>query len=617
MPRHSSHTPLFEPRIIRRQHGLLVTSPGRTVPEPPPPEPTPDVLLDFIDGMGSPHGIVAVGDHLYVSDPGDGVIYVIDKSNPAALGTPAGFGSVDQVAIAAHASGTHIYVAQANLLRIYTLASPAAPSLVGSTPGSVGGSGLVFASGPRVYATGYNADRVYNVSVTTPASPTISSTVTNAVLDGAAGVDFQGSHVYVAAELAGRLVSVNIATPGAIAVAHSITHADLVGAFDVALSLSWAYVVSPTTGKLVVVDKSTPTALSYVTSISIPAARALTIDGDYIFVVTDDQLGASNLVVVDIADPIDPQIINTVTGVLGSGRDVTVDDDVVYVTDTSATGTVWSFDAAALIAGGVVGGDPTPPPLTGWRPLMLEDFDTDVALGAATTSGSSTSMAAYPNIGVYPTSYYDTSDKFGRPQATRGQYDANATVSVSGGVLTKHLHSVGTRPKVCALLPRLPASDPAVIATGLWTYQLYGRYEIVARFPDVMPGYKCAWLTWPMDGGNALNGELDFPETDFDALTSVGAFVHHAPSTPAPHQHGDGSISVDMTAWHTYTIEWTPGFVEFFLDGVSVFDDNDRIPAAPMRWVIQTETHLDAAPPGTGVAGDVEIDSVAVWAYDP
>lgn len=264
---------------------------------------------------------------------------------------------------------------------------------------------------------------------------------------------------------------------------------------------------------------------------------------------------------------------------------------------------------------------PTVPPApgggpTGWRLLMSEDFDTDVTLGTATTSGSSTVMTAYPNIGVYPTTYFDTSSHLGRPSGTQGQYDANATVSVSGGVLTKHLHTVGVRPKVCALLPRLP-TDPSVTVSGSWTYQLYGRYEIVARFPDIIAGYKVAWLTWPISGGNTLNGEIDFPEHDLDQQTDTSAFLHHAPSTPAPHQHGSGSIAVDLTDWHTYTTEWSPGFVEFFIDGVSVFSDNDRIPAVPMRWVIQTETHLSATPPSTGAAGDVEIDSVAVWAYDP
>jgi hypothetical protein len=264
------------------------------------------------------------------------------------------------------------------------------------------------------------------------------------------------------------------------------------------------------------------------------------------------------------------------------------------------------------------GGGTSPPPVTGWRPLMSEDFDIDVALGTAVTNPvTSTTMTAYTNIGVYPTTYYDTSIKLGRPASRAGQYDANATVSVSGGVLTKRLHSVGLRPKVCALVPHLPTTDPAVTVSGKWTYQLYGRYEIVARFPDVMPGYKCAWLTWPISGGNALNGELDYPETDFDVLTSVGAFVHHAPATPPPNQHGSGPIAVDMTQWHTYTLEWSPGLVTCLLDGVEVFRDTDRIPAVPMRWVIQTETHLSATPPSTSVAGNVEIDYLAVWAYDP
>lgn len=613
--RKSPHRAIFNPEPRR---GVPYFGAQYGDPNPPPPEIPPDPLLDSVDGMGSPSGIVAVGDRLYVSDPGDGVIYVIDKTTPSSLGTPTSHGSVDQIAIAANALGTHIYVGQGGVLRVYTLASPASPSLVGSTPTSVGASGLVH-SGSRIYASSNGGDRVYNVNVTTAASPSVSSSVTDAVLDGAFGVDFQGSHVYCAAEEADRLVALNISNPASTTIANSITHADLNGATDVKLSLNWAYVCAPTAGKLVVINKSTPTALSYVTSISIADARYLSIDGDYIYVVTDDQLGVSNLVVVDITDPVDPQIINTISGVLGSGRGVTVDDDVVYVTDANATGMVWAFDAATLIAGGVVGGGGggTPPPVTGWRPLMSEDFDTPVTLGTAAASGSSRVMSAYPNIGVYPTSYFDTSRNAGRPPATQGQYDANATVSVAGGVLTKHLHTVGVRPKVCALLPMLPVDDPAVTVSGSWTYQTYGRYEIVARFPDDIDGYKVAWLLWPMTGGNSLNGEIDFPEHDLGQQTHTAAFLHHAPSTPSPSQHGSGSIAVGLTGWHTYTTEWTPGKVEFFIDGVSVWDDTDRVPSQPMRWVIQTETQISSTPPSTSESGDVEIDSVAVWAYDP
>jgi hypothetical protein len=248
--------------------------------------------------------------------------------------------------------------------------------------------------------------------------------------------------------------------------------------------------------------------------------------------------------------------------------------------------------------------------LPGWRFLMAEDFNTDVALGA------------YPGpyagkVDVYgpPTTsgtYYDTSrdPAYGRPPEKWGEYNARKTITVQGGVLRKHLHTEGVRPYVAALLPQIPN----VAKNGYWTYQTYGRYEVCARVANPMPGYKFAWLTWPLTGGNTLNGELDHPEQDFNDLSKVSFFVHHAPSTPSPHQHG-GSVACDLRQWHTFTIEWSPNLVVYRIDGKEVFRDTDRIPAQPMRWVLQTETHLSGTAPAVNVADDVEIDWLAMWAY--
>jgi hypothetical protein len=66
-------------------------------------------------------------------------------------------------------------------------------------------------------------------------------------------------------------------------------------------------------------------------------------------------------------------------------------------------------------------------------------------------------------------------------------------------------------------------------------------------------------------------------------------------------------------AWHEATIEWSPGRVEFFLDGVSIGAETARVPATPMHWVLQSETEVTATPtPDTSTAG-IEIDWVSVW----
>lgn len=251
-------------------------------------------------------------------------------------------------------------------------------------------------------------------------------------------------------------------------------------------------------------------------------------------------------------------------------------------------------------------GEPMPTgDLPGWRYLMGEDFNTDCPLGSFPN-------AAYTGkIEVPPNTWFDTSRNNGRPAATQGQYDAARVISVSEGVLRKRIHTEGTRPKVAVIFPKIPGVPTG---TGGWTYQTYGRYSLRARISAPMPGFKYAWLLWPSSNSNANDGEIDFPETGFDTLNTVGAFVHHAPSTPAPNQHGNSAIGCDLTKWHTFTTEWTPNLVKCFIDGTLVFQDTDRIPSTPMRWSIQTETNVGPTPPPVDVQGDVEIDWVAMWA---
>jgi hypothetical protein len=243
--------------------------------------------------------------------------------------------------------------------------------------------------------------------------------------------------------------------------------------------------------------------------------------------------------------------------------------------------------------------------LVGWRYLMGEDFRTDVPLGGFTT--------AYPNIGVYPSTYFDTSRNTSRPSSQWGQYDPARTLSVTGGVLSKWLHTEGTRPKVAALAPFIPNLN-RTSATD-WSDQLYGRYSVRYRVSNAMPGYKQAWLLWPESNDGRAQGEIDFPETDFNVLAGVGGFVHHINGTSGSDQYAMPRLATDLRQWHTATIEWSPNLVRFLWDGVEVGRTTNRIPNTPMHWVLQTETTITSAAPAPSVNGMVEIDWVAQWAY--
>ena len=241
--------------------------------------------------------------------------------------------------------------------------------------------------------------------------------------------------------------------------------------------------------------------------------------------------------------------------------------------------------------------------LPGWRYLMGEDFRTDVAVGGPLA-------VTYPNIGWYPNTFKDTSKK--------GIYDTAKVVSVSGGVLRKHIHTADRYPRVAAMVPYI--SPPTT--TSRWPGQLYGRYAVRAKFPTALPGFKIAWLLWPDTGTNTTgsasgtggNGEIDFPETNLSALLSVGGYVHYQDATVNSDQYAMPRAAVDMTEWHTYVTEWSPGLVSFLIDDEEVGVCTTRVPNTPMHWVLQTETSLTTTYPDPAVQGDVLIDWVAIWA---
>jgi hypothetical protein len=59
-------------------------------------------------------------------------------------------------------------------------------------------------------------------------------------------------------------------------------------------------------------------------------------------------------------------------------------------------------------------------------------------------------------------------------------------------------------------------------------------------------------------------------------------------------------------------MEWSPGKVEFFLDGRSLGAGTSRTPNIPMHYVLQTEACLFGCPkPET--AGHVYLDWIAIW----
>lgn len=230
--------------------------------------------------------------------------------------------------------------------------------------------------------------------------------------------------------------------------------------------------------------------------------------------------------------------------------------------------------------------------LAGWRQVFVDDFEVPVSLGRF-PEAVSTQWSAYPEP------WRDTSGD--------GMYAPHQVVSVHDGVLTEHPHTIAGVPLVAAITPKIPGSKQYGAT--------YGRYAVRFR-ADSIAGYKIAWMLWPDSGNRNRDGEIDFPEMNLDGANVYG-YVHRTNATSGSDQAWAKSPIV-LSQWHTMVLEWSPDLVVFRLDGNEIGRTSVRIPSTPMHWVLQTETALtEAGPPPIGAQGDIDIDWVAAWAYDP
>lgn len=223
--------------------------------------------------------------------------------------------------------------------------------------------------------------------------------------------------------------------------------------------------------------------------------------------------------------------------------------------------------------------------LPGWTQTFKEDFNSPLSAGGFPGS--------YSNQWLSYTGFTDT--------FKNGDYD-QSILSVKDGKLNAYLHTgADGRPKTAAPVP---------LVNGQWGGQQYGRFSVRMR-TDSLPGYKTAFLLWS-DENNWNDGEVDFPEGQLNG--TVNGF-NHCVGNPTQNCMV-AETGAKFTDWHTYTIDWTPSKLTYYVDGVAVGSTTESIPTAKMHWVMQIET-ADGMVPSKTTAGNVEIDWATIYAYTP
>lgn len=159
---------------------------------------------------------------------------------------------------------------------------------------------------------------------------------------------------------------------------------------------------------------------------------------------------------------------------------------------------------------------------------------------------------------------------------------------------------------------------------GLGTHgkfnQTYGRWEVRARAP-VGKGLAPYVALWPDGEGASWPPEVDLFECPAEPRTEA-VFTNRFGSADAPEQV-NLSAAVDCAGdFHTYTVEWTPDALRWFVDGAEQGAITENVPTTPMA-VAMGLTAAGCADVVTGCPDDTtalpaffEVDAVRVWRQD-
>ncbi|SDL16943.1 Glycosyl hydrolases family 16 [Arthrobacter sp. ov407] len=234
--------------------------------------------------------------------------------------------------------------------------------------------------------------------------------------------------------------------------------------------------------------------------------------------------------------------------------------------------------------------------LLGWKQVFVEDFSAgDVALGRFPGPLYSARWSAGYKDG--------TPDTAGQRSGGKSGYYPSKVLSVRNGSLDWYLHSENGISMGAAPTPRIPnASSNPPRANSL----LHGRYSVRYR-ADALPGFKTAWLLWPDSGVWPRDGEVDFPEGDLAGV--IVGYAHYSRNGADAFEGFNSGQS--STSWHVATMEWSPGRIEFFLDGRSL-GVSTKAPTSPMHLILQTESCLPRCP-APATRGHVSLDWISIW----
>jgi len=196
----------------------------------------------------------------------------------------------------------------------------------------------------------------------------------------------------------------------------------------------------------------------------------------------------------------------------------------------------------------------------------------------------------------------------------QGGWWARSHVVVHGGelVLETYHDPVGcTNATICPLF-----NDEVSGGVKSKFAMTYGKFLVRFRTRPIANDSFMAIL-WP-------ESNIAPPETDFAVvggplhLTSIGAMLKYGRPTTVV----SDSLTANAAQWHTLGVIWSPGEVEYTIDGhVWATDKNANVSSVPMHIVLQSQTVCEAVPgqtcttPWTATEPNVDIAWVVAYRH--
>jgi len=125
---------------------------------------------------------------------------------------------------------------------------------------------------------------------------------------------------------------------------------------------------------------------------------------------------------------------------------------------------------------------------------------------------------------------------------------------------------------------------------------LYGRIEVRAKIPTGKGSWPAIWMmpSESIYGGWPYSGEIDIMENVGYEPDNIYSTVHFLGTNGSGHQSNGGYVvrTAPYDTFYTYTIEWTPDKIDWFIDDVKVYTYNKPAGSDYRVWPFNERFYL-------------------------